>query len=434
MYFLYTVLLSLALLLSMPWWLLQMLRLGKYRAGLAERFGCVPQRLVRGAGTLAWVHAVSVGEVLAVSHLVQELRAGGQRVMVSTTTQTGQRLARERFGAENVFYFPVDFPFAIAAYLRRLRPDVVVLAETEFWPMFLRMAARSGACVAVVNARISDRSLPRYRHFCRLLARVLANVDLFLAQSEEDARRLMTIGAIPERVQVSGNLKFDVAPPPAAPFVASLTAALRRSKAGPVIVAGSTLEGEELMVFSAFRQVLVRWPQARLLLAPRHKERFATVAALLETSGFAYRRRSTMTEAVVEGWSVLLLDTIGELASAYSLADVAFVGGSLVPRGGHNILEPANFGVPIVVGRHTENFRDIMVLFRRAGALVECDGAMLGDEFCELLADDDLRRNLGERARNAVATQRGATERTLRALRELLKSRTESLKEKEARP
>lgn len=195
MYLLYTVLLSLALLLSLPWWLLQMLRLGKYRAGLAERFGRVPQRLHREEAPLAWVHAVSVGEVLAVSRLVEEMRAGGLRVVVSTTTQTGQRLARERFDAESVFYFPMDLPFAIRPYLRRLHPALVVLAETEFWPMFLRMAARSGARVAVVNARISDRSLPRYRRFRRLLAAVLANVDLFLAQSEEDGRRLLEIGA-----------------------------------------------------------------------------------------------------------------------------------------------------------------------------------------------------------------------------------------------
>ncbi len=429
MYLLYTVLLSLALLLSLPWWLLQMLRLGKYRAGLAERFGRVPQRLHREEAPLAWVHAVSVGEVLAVSRLVEEMRAGGLRVVVSTTTQTGQRLARERFDAESVFYFPMDLPFAIRPYLRRLHPALVVLAETEFWPMFLRMAARSGARVAVVNARISDRSLPRYRRFRRLLAAVLANVDLFLAQSEEDGRRLLEIGAPAGRVRVSGNLKFDVPPPVPTPFIARLRTALRQTDAGPVIVAGSTVEGEELMVLSAFRQVLLHWPKARLLLAPRHKERFTTVAALLAESGFACRSRSTLTAPVAEGWSVLLLDTIGELASAYSLADVAFVGGSLVPRGGHNILEPANCGVPIVVGHHTGNFRDIMALFRRAAALRECSSEVLGDEFCELLADDELRSTLGKRARGAVEQQRGATARSLQALRQLLQAPAKSAAE-----
>lgn len=377
MYALYSALLYLLLLLSLPYWLLQMARLGKYRAGLSERLGEVPERLHRDYSGLpvVWVHAVSVGEVLAVSALFEQLRVeGAARVVISTTTQTGQRLARQRFGEENVFYFPIDVPFAIGSYLRALRPRLVVLAETEFWPNFLHKAHRSGARVVVVNARISDRSFPRYRRFRGLLRRVLSNVDQFLAQSDEDARRLIEIGAEPKRVQVSGNLKFDVAPPRALPFVEELRAQLAAAKAGPTLVAGSTVEGEEQMVLAAFRELLSDNRRARLILAPRHRERFAAVAALVAQSGMPFALRS---EARIEHekWRVLLLDSIGELATVYSLADVALVGGSLVPRGGHNVLEPAFYGVPIIVGPHTENFRDIIGLFRREQAVIECPPA-----------------------------------------------------------
>ncbi|HEX8925047.1 MAG TPA: glycosyltransferase N-terminal domain-containing protein, partial [Terriglobales bacterium] len=325
MYALYSALLFLLLLLSLPYWLLQMARLGKYRAGLNERLGEVPERLHRNPSGLpvVWVHAVSVGEVLAVSALLEQLRGeGAARVVISTTTQTGQRLARQRFGEENVFYFPIDLPFAIGAYLRALKPKLIVLAETEFWPNFLHKAHRSGARVVVVNARISDRSFPRYRRFRALLRRVLSNVDCFLAQSQEDAHRLIEIGAAPERVRVSGNLKFDVAPPRALPFVEQLRAELTAAHAGPTLVAGSTVEGEEPFVLAAFRGVLARNPQARLILAPRHRERFAAVAALLAQSGMPFALRSEARIAHSQ-WRVLLLDSIGELATVYSLADVA---------------------------------------------------------------------------------------------------------------
>lgn len=422
MYLVYSALLAALLLLTLPYWLVQMARLGKYRAGLWERLGFVPKRIVRSNGQpTVWIHAVSVGEVLAISALVEQLRkTGNMRVLVSTTTQTGQRLARERFGAASVFYFPLDLPFAVSAYMRALRPKLVVLAETEFWPNFLNGACRSGARLAVVNARISDRSLPRYKRFRPLVSRILSPVMLFLAQSEEDARRLTEIGAPCKSVRVSGNLKFDVAPPKTSIFIDSLRSALAPCEAGPVIVAGSTVDGEEKVVLDAFANIRERWPEARLILAPRHKERFAEVAGLLRGSGVNYQARSQMADVARADWAVLLLDTIGELASAYALADVAFVGGSLVPRGGHNVLEPAFFGAPIVVGPYTDNFRDIMSLFRRAGALKESDGAGLASTFLEILSNDELRRTLGQNARRVLEEQRGATARTQAALEQLL--------------
>ncbi len=424
-YSLYSILLLLALVVSAPWWLLQMLRHGKYRAGLGERLGKVPDRLLsQVAVNTIWIHAVSVGEVLAISRVIDELKTqlSGWRIVVSTTTDTGQKLARERFGENNVFYFPVDLPFAVRAYFQALRPRLLALAESEFWPNLLRWARLSGTAVAVVNARVSDRSLPGYLRFQKLLLRVMQNVQLFLAQSEEDARRLVQMGALAAQVKVSGNLKFEVKPP-VRPAIAAAFAAMRRQEIGPLLVAGSTLDGEDAMLLDMFRQVVARYPKALLLLAPRHPERFDTVASLLGSSGLPYQRRSQWKEGLPIVGSVFLLNSIGELASLYEFADLAFVGGSLVPRGGHNVLEAAQFGTPILVGPHTENFRDIVEVFRRADALRVVTAQTLSGAVLHLLEHQDERTALGGRALEVMRSQRGATERTANALLELLSER-----------
>ena len=422
MYWIYSALLAAGLLVSLPYWLLQRLRHGKYRAGLGERLGRIPERLVmRPAQPVIWIHAVSVGEVLAISGLVAELteRFSQHRVVVSTTTDTGQKLARNRFGAENVFYFPLDFAFAIRPYLRWLQPELVVIAETEFWPNFLRLTHASGARIAIVNARISDRSWPGYRRFRRLLTRVLQKVDRFLAQTKEDAHRLEEIGAPTERVCVAGNLKFDVPAPASPPVVASLRAAFQQATTGPVIVCGSTVDGEEPILLQAFMSILASHPHAVMILAPRHPERFAEVAGLLEKLGIRCWRRSLWSGDPIVG-GVLLIDRIGELAALYSLADVAFVGGSLVPRGGHNIIEPALQGVAIVVGTHTENFRDIVSLFQSRNAIRVVDPADLPLAFMELISNRAERVALGRRAAETLQAQMGATQRTMQALESLL--------------
>jgi 3-deoxy-D-manno-octulosonic-acid transferase len=428
MYLVYSLVLAAAFLVGAPYWLLQMLRRDKYRAGLGERLGRVPARLLRPERpAAAWMHAVSVGEVLAASSLIEELRAlfPGGRIVVSTTTTTGQKLARQRFGEENVFYFPLDFAFAIRPYLRSLQPRLVVLAETEFWPNFLRLAKASGARVAVVNARISDRSLPGYRRWRGLLPGVLLNVKLFLAQSEEDKRRLISIGAASERVQVAGNLKFDTRARLPSAALDPLRAALAGAGPAQTVICGSTVEGEEALLLRAFEIVFTRHPQAVMVVAPRHPERFDAVAGLLAASGMPWRRRTALPADDRMTGGVLLLDTIGELSALYALGSVAFVGGSLVPRGGHNILEPAQQGAAILVGPYTENFRDIVRIFDRAGALrvVRPDPQTLADALLQLLGDPGARSHLGELARKTWQANTGATHRTLDALAVLMELR-----------
>src|SRR6266481_471950 len=426
MYALYSALLAFFLVLTLPYWLLQMMRHGKYRAGLRQRFGAVPAAHAgRGEKPAIWVHAVSVGEVVASSAAVTALKRQflSHRVLISTTTDTGQKLAARRFGVENVFYYPLDFGFAIRPYLEALRPQLVVVAETEFWPNFLRLAKRSGARVAVINCRISDRSFPGYKRFRfwlpKLLEKTLANVDVFLAQTDEDRKRLIEIGAPESKVTVAGNLKFDVAPPPPPAIVSSLRETFIHSGAGPVLVFGSTLEGEEGSLLSAFRNILANHPKAVMILAPRHPERFSEVAELVETLGFRMWRRSLWSGEPLAG-GVFLADTIGELAVLYSLATVAFVGGSLVPRGGHNILEPALYGVPIVTGNHYENFRDVVNFFASRNAVRIVGVAELPLVFMELIENDAERTTLGRNALAALESQRGATDRTVSALLRLM--------------
>ncbi len=423
-YLLYSLALAVALLVSLPFWLYQMLRHGKYLRGFSERLGNVPARLGDlSKARVIWIHAVSVGEVLAIAGLAEQMRQNlpQYRILISTTTDTGQDLARKRFGPENVFYFPMDFAFAIRPYLRILRPELVVLAETEFWPNFLRLVGASGARLAVVNARISDRSWPRYQRYAWALKKMLAHVDCFLAQTQQDSERLASIGADPRRIQVTGNLKFDVKLPDSLPIVEKLRQSFASENAGPILVCGSTVEDEEAPLLKAFENLRVSHPRAVMILAPRHPERFDTVAALIQQMGISSHRRSKWTGEPLAG-GVLLVDTIGELASLYGLADVAFVGGSLVPRGGHNIIEPAQHGVAVVTGNHTENFRDIVWLFQKRDAVRIVGLAELPLTLMHLVDNDAERRALGRRAKETIESQRGATARTLQALQNLLAS------------
>ena len=420
---LYSCGLFLALLLGMPYWLLRMATTGKYREGLSERLGFVPARL-RGDDPrqTIWVHAVSVGEVLAASRLVNELSACAPqyRVLFSTTTRTGQRLARERTGINHTFYFPLDFPWVVRRYLRLLDPALLVLIETEFWPNLLTACRHAAIPVAVINGRVSDRSLPRYMRLRSLWKGILAGVSIVLAQSDEDARRLKAIGAPANRVFFGGNLKFDVRS--AEPAAITTTLREHLSAATRVLVCGSTLEGEEEILLDAFQQLRATIPDCIMILAPRHPERFGRVAQLLKNREQLSVRQSNWRKrpAMIKPGTVILLDSIGELASVYALASIAFVGGSLVPAGGHNPLEPAQFAVPVVMGIHYTNFRAIIDMLVDAEALKLATTETLVPILQNLLTDHEAANALGVRALEVFHLQSGATGRAVTALLRLL--------------
>jgi 3-deoxy-D-manno-octulosonic-acid transferase len=420
----YSVLLAAVLVLGAPWWLARMATSGRYRAGLAGRLGVIPAGLseaVEGRRVI-WLHAVSVGEVMAASELVRALerRLPGWVIAVSTTTETGQRLARERFGGAPVFYLPLDFGFIVRRYVKVLHPTLLILMESELWPNLMDVCAEQGVRVAVVNARVSDRSLPRYLGLRRLWRPLLEKVSLFLAQSEENARRLVRIGAPADRVRTTGNLKYDVK----ATGESAMTKLLaeRLPSGAKVVVAGSTLEGEEGMLLEAWPRVLEAAPGAVMVLAPRRPERFATVAALVSESGIPVARASELRDGgeMLAAGGVVLLDTIGDLASVYSLGTAAFVGGSLVPTGGHNPLEPARFGVPVVMGESSENFREIVEAMRLEDGIRVVKPSMLAETLVELIRDGGEGRGVGERGHRVFDAQAGATEKTVQTLLEVL--------------
>ncbi len=422
----YSALLTLVLALSSPWWLLRMATTQRYREGLIQRLGNVPAHVlsaVRGR-RVVWVHAVSVGEVLAASRLIGGLEAAlGEdfRVVISTTTRTGQALARDRFGAERVFYMPLDFAFAVRSYVNALKPVALILMENELWPRMLHECAGRHVPVAVVNARISDRSFARAMRIQSVWGRVMRKPALWLAQSEDDALRLVIVGVRAESVQVAGNMKYDIR----APQQSRIAGLIRQAAKGrPIIVAGSTVEGvpsEEKLVIEAWEQRLQHQANALLVLAPRHPERFQTVESLLQAHRYAkasaWANQGNDNPVAPSTIDVVLVDTIGDLAAVYAIADVAFVGGSLVKRGGHNPLEPAQFGVPVVIGPSFENFRDIVATMHEAdGIRIVKDSDELETALVELLANREQAKAIGERGRKVLEQQQGATARTVKAL------------------
>lgn len=421
---LYSLALAAVLVAGAPYWLLRMATSGRYRAGLRGRFGRVPADLKAAVAgrRVVWLHAVSVGEVFAATRLVRELeeRLGDAWIIVvSTTTATGQALARERFGAQRVFWYPLDLAFALRRYLRVLRPGMLVLMESELWPRMLMECTRTGSPVAVVNARVSDRSYRRGIKVRAVWGRLLRRVTLFLAQSEEDARRLIEMGARPAAVKAVGNLKYDVH----APRESRLADHIRELAGGrSVLVAGSTVNGveggltEERLVVDAWKNVIRQGIQALLVLAPRHPQRFEEVAALL--GGCQVVRASSIGAGdPASGADVVLIDTIGDLASVYRVATLACIGGSLAPRGGHNPLEAARFGVPVITGPSVSNFRDVYSgLASVDGVHILAANEELEPQILKLLRDPDAAKAMGERGRLFFEQQQGATSRTVAAL------------------
>jgi 3-deoxy-D-manno-octulosonic-acid transferase len=428
----------LVLILLSPWLLYKSLTTGKYRRGLWRKL--TGEAFKRdGDSPCVWFHGVSVGEI----HLLRQLVAGFRRrhpnwtCVVSTTTDTGFDEARKRFPDMPVFFWPLDFSWAVHRAIRRVRPSLIVLAEGELWPNFLAAAQRPGVPVAVVNGRMSPRSFRRYRRLSWLTRRLWSRVALYAVQTEEYAGHIRALGAPPERVRVTGSVKYDgVEGDRNNPRTKQMRRLLDLDPEHLVWIAGSTQAPEEEIVAGIYRRQLARHPNLRLLVVPRQKERFDSVAALLKSLGLPFARRSELGEGAEraargpESARIMLVDTIGELGALWGLADVAFVGGSLDGRrGGQNMIEPAAYGAAVVFGPHVWNFRDTAARLVDAGAAIKVpDGAALETAVSRLLDGPAERHLLGKAARSLVASQQGATERTLDLIDRVLSRRSHTEK------
>ena len=426
MYLAYSLLTLVVFIVVSPYFLYQAIRFKKYTPSLGQRLGYLPISFNVDLDPSIWIHAVSVGEALTARALAADLKARYPRLrlFLSTTTIAGQQVARRSVQrVDAVFYFPFDFAFIIKRTLDVVKPQLFIMMETEIWPNLLRLCRKRGVKTVMINGRISSRSYPRYRLIRPFFKRVLADIDRFCMQSEESARRLIDLGADPSRVTVTGSLKFDSLelPSPASHGKPRLLRFFRMSPARPVIVAGSTFRGEEAAVLRAFSRVKTTMPTAVAILAPRQPERFAEAERLARDAGFATIRRSELPIDAEPRADVIVLDSIGELAQLYQLATAVFVGGSLVDHGGHNILEPAIFGKPIVFGPYMQNFKEIAEAFIANGAAVCVQSEReLDDELLALVTDPVRRARMGAAARALVEANRGAKEKTLASIAELV--------------
>jgi len=422
-----------------PWLAYAAIRKGKYRAGFAEKFlGLVPRRAAEDAAPCVWIHAVSVGEAALISSLVKRLRVERPdwQIVISTTTHTGLETARKKYPDVTSFYCPLDFSWAVRAAVRRLRPNLLVLAELELWPNLIAAAGEVEVPVAVVNGRLGERSFRGYRRVKPLMRRLLNRLGVVAVQNEEYRERFAALGCEPAKLSTTGSLKFDGAVSDRRnPQTLRLGELAGVAADDIVFLAGSTQEGEEAAAIEAYRAAVAEFPRLRLILVPRHPDRFAEVAELGLKSGFRFRRRTELdalsrAALTAEPWQVLLVDAIGELGAWWGLARIAFVGGSFGDRGGQNMLEPAAYGAAVSFGPNTWNFRDIAAALVGAdGAEVVADSAALAAFVSRCLREPAFAAELGERARTLVAANRGATERTVALLLPLVDRQVEAVKE-----
>lgn len=424
-YFLYNALLHIAAVLLIPYFLLKMATASKYREGIPERFGFVNKRKLRGLrkGRVVWVHAVSVGETKAVLPVIRILkrRRPDIRILFSTVTATGNRTASQegRGLIDALIYFPLDLSWAVRRVAAMAKPSLFVVVEKEIWPNAFRTMRGLGAPVAIVNGTISDKSARGYARLGFLFKDVFSKVNAFLARTEDDLEKAVSAGVPMEAAELTGNIKFDLSPNLMdRHFISNLKEAIGVRPGATLVTAGSTHPGEEELALSAYRTLAAEFPGLKLIIAPRHPERFNDVEALLKKSGVNYARRSKGP-----GADVVLLDSIGELMTVYSLSDIAIVGGSLVPGiGGHNLLEPAYFGKPVIYGSHLTTYLGMAELLEKKGGGVRVQGQKeLIDALRGFLSDEVLRKRTGALARGVVEENRGASERTATALERLLR-------------
>ncbi len=422
----------LLLTLALPWLVWQAAGKGKYREGYAAKFlGRVPRRTSQK--TCLWLHAVSVGEVNLLAPLLQriEQQRPDWQCVISTTTMTGMATARKKYPQLTVFYCPLDFSWAVRAAMRRIRPDVLVLAELELWPNLIRAARQCGARVAVVNGRLGEKSFRGYRRIRPFVASLLRQIDLLAVQDETCAERFLSLGARPETVYVTGSMKYDGAETDRDNPVTRRLAALAGFDAGDIVLlAGSTQESEEAMALAACRELSDAWPRLKLVLVPRHPDRFEAVAKLLDASGIPWRRRTALPCEAASGDPtdnsslsplpsplsprILLVDVVGELGAWWGTAQIAFVGGSMGSRGGQNMIEPAAYGAAVSFGPNTWNFRDVVsAMLQHEAAVVVNDAEEFARFVRRCLEQPDFAALLGRQAQAFVQSQLGATQRTL---------------------
>jgi 3-deoxy-D-manno-octulosonic-acid transferase len=433
MYLIYSLLLGLGFVIMLPRFLLDAWRHGKYVSGLSERLGNLESN--SDGRPVIWLHCVSVGEVQAARPLLKNIRREFPHysIAISTVTVTGQELAREVFKgqADRIFYLPVDWRWSVRRAITAVRPSLVLIMERELWPNFLYECQLQEVPVAIVNGRLSERSFGRYQLVGSFFRRVVGCLSAALMQTEPDAARMRALGLPSERVMVTGNLKFDAgASEEKFTLTTELAGRFRFLDGRPVLLAASTHDPEERIILETFAGLRAAGlKEIRLIIAPRHPERFDTVASLLGRSQFSMARRSHEAVPGDIAADVVLLDTIGELRALFPLADVVFVGGSIAPIGGHNILEPAAVGACIVTGPHTKNFDEIVNTFSASNALVQIGPANNGEattalrDVCkDLLLNPERRHQLGQRGKALVEENRGATLRTIDILKTLLSS------------
>ena len=428
MYLLYSAATLIALVALSPYFLYQAIRHKKYVGSLGQRLGILPVTLNLDNEPSIRIHAESVGEVLSTRPVIEELRKRypSLRLFLSTTTRSGQQLARRNVtDVDGIFYFPFDWPFTVRRTLATIRPKLFVMVENEIWPTMLRECRKQGVKTVVINGRISSRSFPRYRLIKPFFKRVLADVDRFCVQGEETAARLVALGADRSRMTITGSLKFDAlnAAPLPGRGPTRVLRFFRMSPNRPVLIAGSTMRGEDEAVIRAFNRVrtTAAGANALLIIAARHPERFGDVERLCKSEGLATTRRSDLPIDAEPRCDAVILDTIGELAHLYQIATAVFVGGSLVPAGGHNILEPALYGKSIVFGPHMENFNEIAETFLTNRAAIQVHTPReLESTIVALMGDPVRRARLGAAARALVDANRGATDRTLEVIADLL--------------
>ncbi len=409
-HFVYNLAIYLTAVLALPYIALALMTRPKHRAGFFQKLGFF---LPRQSGKTIWVHAVSVGEILAATELVKELKkkSDGKTIMVSTTTPSGREVAEQKLaGVATIFYFPYDFQGSVSRAVKAVNPSVLALVDTELWPNVIRTCRKQGAKVVVVNGRISDRSFPRYRRFSWVFRHALAGVSLFLMQSERDRERITMIGADPTLVEVPGNLKFDSA---TRMISRERKDELRRSiglgPADKVIILGSVHQGEQVAIRSAL-SVIGQAPNVRLVIAPRRIDNIGWIEDVLKLSGFTAKRKSAMNrDGEIAGRNIVpVIDTFGELGVLYGVADVAFVGGSVIGHGGQNPLEPAAHGLPVLFGPEMSNFKEASAELQASGAAWTVGSEKeITQRLLELVTDEDARRAAGDAARAVVERNRG---------------------------